>query len=121
MEYQMNLRKIGVIIRRQRLLRRDASDRNAFKLDGFLCTSPGHPFFDIQLGYPVCSRATLLKLENGKEIREEELYRFFLDKLDLTYAYSPQREQRYKTCFGMFDAIVTCGSLAELDVFVLPM
>ncbi|TFG81978.1 MAG: hypothetical protein E4G74_03355, partial [Erysipelotrichales bacterium] len=88
MEYEMNLRKIGVMIHYYRLLRKNSSHRDDFKQDGFLVSSPSHPFFDIQPGFPVCSRGTLYNLEQGKVIHEEELYRFFLRKLDLHYAYS---------------------------------
>lgn len=116
----MNLRKIGVMIRRYRIFKRNSSSRNDFRQDGFLISSLSHPFFDVQPGYPVCSRNTMLKLETGKTIREEELYRFFLRKLDLFYAYSPLKEQQYKACFCAFDHFVTEGTLSELETFDLP-
>jgi hypothetical protein len=120
MEYQMNLRKLGVMIHRYRIARLNSPQGDDFRQEKFLNCSSDHPFFDVQAGFPVCSRGTMLRLENGKNIREEELYRFFLGKLGLVYAYSPLREQQFRDCFNAFDAIVTEGTLRQLDHLALP-
>ncbi|HAM62606.1 MAG TPA: hypothetical protein DCP62_02790, partial [Erysipelotrichaceae bacterium] len=88
MDYRLNLRKVGVMIRHYRNQRLSLPEKENYSQDAFLITSTKHAFFELLPGYPVCSRATLSRIENGKDIYEEELYRFFLRKLDLTYRYS---------------------------------
>jgi hypothetical protein len=120
MDYQMNLQKIGVMIRRGRLLKLNASHLGDYGPKGFIICSTEHPFFDVQPGYPVCTRPTLLRLEQGKDIQEEELYRFFLHKLGLSYAFSMRREKRYdQFCFD-FAQCVTEASLADIAKLMLP-
>ena len=121
MEYRMNLRKIGIMIHRFRLQKRSALYRDDFSPDGFLISSLRFPFFDVQPGFPVCSRGTLLHLEQGRAIQEEELYRFFLRKLDLQYAYSPLAEKRYQQFIAAFCGLITDGSLSELKHLKLPV
>jgi hypothetical protein len=117
----MNLRKIGVMIHRCRMLKRNSSKSDDFKQDGFLTSSIRHPFFEIHPGFPVCSRGTMLRLEQGKDIHEEELYRFFLRKLGENYAYSPSRERIYDQCFNAFDHLVCEGSLTAVGGIDLPI
>lgn len=121
MDYQKNLRKIGVMIHRCRMIKRNASIDDAFTQDGFLISSRRHPFFDIAAGFPVCSRGTLIRLEQGKTIHEEELYRFCLLKLGENYQYSPTRERLYEACFTDFTQHVCEGSLEALKTFELPV
>ena len=40
-----------------------------------------HPFYEIIEGAPVCSRATLNRLERGQSIKDDDLYIFFIQKL----------------------------------------
>jgi hypothetical protein len=116
----MNLQKIGVMIRRGRLLKLNASHHGDYGPKGFIICSTEHPFFDVQPGYPVCTRPTLLRLEQGKDIQEEELYRFFLHKLGLSYAFSMRREKRYdQFCFD-FAQCVADASLADIAKLMLP-
>lgn len=120
MDYQINLRKIGVMIHRCRINKRNTSTDNAFTQDGFLTSSHRHLFFDLAPGFPVCSRGTLVRLEQGKTIHEEELYRFFLHKLGKTYQYSPSRERLYEASFISITQQVCEDSLHTLDTFDWP-
>ncbi len=61
------------------------------------------------------------KLETGKDIQEEELYRFFLLKLGKKYAYSPTKENDYLACFSSLNACITSGNLAAMLKINLPV
>lgn len=86
-----------------------------FTQEEFILTSRNHPFFEVNCGQPVCSRKTLCQLENGKYIQEESLYRFFLNKLGMRYAYSVQGERMFSRLFQRFEEILCFGEILELD------
>ncbi|HBZ41283.1 MAG: hypothetical protein A2Y20_09085 [Firmicutes bacterium GWF2_51_9] len=120
MDYRLNLRKVGVMIRHYRNQRLSLPEKENYSQDAFLITSTKHAFFELLPGYPVCSRATLSRIENGKDIYEEELYRFFLRKLDLTYRYSIHAELQYEACFQAIDKILLHGKSDEFMSFAMP-
>lgn len=120
MDYRLNLRKVGVLIRHYRTQRLSLPEKENYSQDAFLIVSTRHPFFELLPGYPVCSRATLSRIENGKDIYEEELYRFFLRKLDKAYRFSIHAEIQYETCFHAIDTILLHGILREFESFALP-
>lgn len=114
MLYHENLRIIGILIH---FHRRKNWKMHAvgFTQEEFILTSRNHPFFEVKCGQPVCSRKTLCQLEKGKNIQEESLYRFFLSKLGMQYAYSIQQERMYSRLFQRFDEILCFGDILELD------
>lgn len=120
MDYRLNLRKVGVMIRHYRNQRLTLPEKENYSQDAFLITSTRHTFFELHPGYPVCSRATLSRIENGKDIYEEELYRFFLRKLERAYWFSIQAEIQYEACFQALDTILLHGRSCELDSLAVP-
>jgi len=120
MDYRLNLRKVGVLIRHYRNQRLSLPDKENYSQDAFLITSARHTFFELHPGYPVCSRATLSRIENGKDIYEEELYRFFLRKLDLAYRFSIHAEIQYEACFHAIDKILLHGTSDEFESLASP-
>lgn len=114
MLYHENLRKVGILIRFHRRKKR-RMHAIGFTQEEFILTTQNHPFFEVNCGQPVCSRKTLCQLENGKDIQEESLYRFFLNKLDMRYAYSVQRERMYSRLFHRLDEILCFDNILELN------
>lgn len=47
----------------------------------FILATPNHHFFEIAPGQPVCSKATLNRLERGQSTKDDDLYLFFIKKL----------------------------------------
>lgn len=119
MHYHENLRKIGILIRYHRRKKHNVLT-GGFTQEEFIRTTEEHPFFEVDRGQPVCSRKTLSQLENGKYIQEEALYRFFLHKLGLKYAYSMRFEETYERLFRRFDEIVCYGDLTDLEALIPP-
>ncbi|MCH1941307.1 hypothetical protein [Holdemania massiliensis] len=66
-------------IYRERLHQR--SKDKQFSCNEFILATKEHPFYEIIEGAPVCSRATLNRLERGQSIKDDDLYIFFIQKL----------------------------------------
>ena len=113
MLYHENLRKVGILIRFHRRKERKMH-AIGFTQEEFILTSRNHPFFEVNCGQPVCSRKTLCQLENGKYIQEESLYRFFLGKLGLNYAFSSHQDRMFAQLFHRFDEVLCFGEIMEL-------
>ena len=52
-----------------------------YSCSDFILSTRENPFFEIAENEPVCSRATLNRLERGQVIKDEDLYSFFIRKL----------------------------------------
>lgn len=71
----------GRLIKVYRELRNSKEKDRRFSCNEFVLATKDYPFFEIASGSPVCSRATLNRLERGYAIKDDDLYYFFIEKL----------------------------------------
>ena len=71
----------GRLIKIYRERMHQGSKDKRFSCNEFILATKDHPFYEIVEGEPVCSRATLNRLERGQIIKDDELYVFFIEKL----------------------------------------
>lgn len=71
----------GRLIKIYRERRHQRSKDKQFSCNEFILATKEHPFYEIIEGAPVCSRATLNRLERGQSIKDDDLYIFFIQKL----------------------------------------
>lgn len=71
----------GRLIKVYREMRHASSKDHQYNCSEFILATREHPFFEVAEGQPVCSRATLNRMERGLSVRDDELYEFFIGKL----------------------------------------
>ena len=71
----------GRLIKIYRERMHQGSKDKRFSCNEFILATREHPFYEVVEGEPVCSRATLNRLERGQIIKDDELYVFFIEKL----------------------------------------
>ncbi len=71
----------GRLIKVYREMRHASSKDHQYNCSEFILAAREHPFFEVAEGQPVCSRATLNRMERGLSVRDDELYEFFIGKL----------------------------------------
>ena len=71
----------GRLIKIYRERMHQGSKDKRFSCNEFILATREHPFYEVVEGEPVCSQATLNRLERGQIIKDDELYVFFIEKL----------------------------------------
>lgn len=78
---------LGKLISYYRNLNFKESGDGFYKQEMFIKADADYPFEEIADGENVCSIATFRRLEAGESVKNNELYEYFIDKLDFEFDY----------------------------------
>lgn len=78
---------LGKLISYYRNLNFKESGDGFYKQEMFIKADADYPFEEIVDGENVCSIATFRRLEAGEPVKNDELYEYFIDKLDFEFDY----------------------------------
>lgn len=96
----------GRLIKVYREMRHASSKDHQYNCSEFILATREHPFFEVAEGQPVCSRATLNRMERGLSVRDDELYEFFIGKLGFRASEFPSViEQAEKLGEELYSAV----------------
>ena len=96
----------GRLIKIYREYRYSKNKEKEFSCSEFILATKEHPFFEIAENEPVCSRATLNRLERGQVIKDEDLYTFFISKLGFDGKEQPGISEKVSLfCDDLLEAV----------------